>query len=140
MDKEVLQTKLEALIRCVHRIKDQNVSSLEVAAGTGHVGGDFWMIYNFLDYIRNDKEPFFNVYRGVAMSAVGILGWRSCMEDGKTFRIPDFRVKSDRDAVRNDDLTPFPDEKGHVTLPCASSGRSFLRRLPSSVSIMKGSS
>lgn len=29
MDKEVLQTKLEALIRCVHRIKDQNVSSLE---------------------------------------------------------------------------------------------------------------
>ena len=29
MDKEVLQTKLEALIRCVHRIKDQNISSLE---------------------------------------------------------------------------------------------------------------
>jgi hypothetical protein len=29
MDKEVLQTKLEALIRCVHRIKDQNVSSIE---------------------------------------------------------------------------------------------------------------
>ena len=29
MDKEVLQTKLEALIRCVHRIKDQNVSGLE---------------------------------------------------------------------------------------------------------------
>ncbi len=94
-------------------------SHSEVAAGTGHGGGDFWMIYNFLEYIRNDKEPFFNVYRGVAMSAVGILGWRSCMEDGKTFRIPDFRVKSDRDAVRNDDLTPFPDEKGHVTLPCA---------------------
>ena len=29
MDKEVLQTKLEALIRCVHRIKSQNVSSLQ---------------------------------------------------------------------------------------------------------------
>ena len=27
MDKEVLQTKLEALIRCLHRIKDQNISS-----------------------------------------------------------------------------------------------------------------
>ena len=29
MDKEVLQTKLEALIRCVHRIKSQNISTLE---------------------------------------------------------------------------------------------------------------
>ena len=29
MDKEVLETKLEALIRCVHRIKDQNISTLD---------------------------------------------------------------------------------------------------------------
>lgn len=29
MDKEVLETKLEALIRCVHRIKDQNITTLE---------------------------------------------------------------------------------------------------------------
>ena len=29
MDKEVLHTKLEALIRCVHRIKSQKVSTLE---------------------------------------------------------------------------------------------------------------
>ena len=29
MDKEVLETKLEALIRCVHRIKDQNISTLK---------------------------------------------------------------------------------------------------------------
>ena len=29
MDKEVIETKLEALIRCIHRIKDQNISTLE---------------------------------------------------------------------------------------------------------------
>ncbi|MBO4321307.1 MAG: DUF86 domain-containing protein [Treponema sp.] len=29
MDKELLKTKLEALIRCIHRIKDQNISKLE---------------------------------------------------------------------------------------------------------------
>ena len=29
MDKDVLETKLEALIRCVHRIKSQNVNSLD---------------------------------------------------------------------------------------------------------------
>ncbi|MBO4320066.1 MAG: DUF86 domain-containing protein [Treponema sp.] len=29
MDKEVLENKLESLIRCIHRIKDQNISKLE---------------------------------------------------------------------------------------------------------------
>ena len=29
MDKEVLETKLAALIRCVHRINEQNISTLE---------------------------------------------------------------------------------------------------------------
>lgn len=29
MDKDVLGTKLEALIRCVHRIESQNVNSLD---------------------------------------------------------------------------------------------------------------
>lgn len=29
MDKDVLETKLEALLRCVHRVKSQNISSLE---------------------------------------------------------------------------------------------------------------
>ena len=29
MDKEVLEAKIAALIRCVHRVKSQNISSLE---------------------------------------------------------------------------------------------------------------
>ena len=61
------------------------------------------------------------------MSAVAILGWRSCMENGKVYPIPDFRDKAQRNAWRNDDLTPFPDENGNVTLPCAT-GKKFLNR------------
>ncbi len=91
----------------------------ELAERAGHGGGDFWTVYNFVNYIRNDVEPFFNVYRGVCMSAVAILGWRSCLENGKTYVIPDFRDKAARDLWRGDDLTPFPDENGHTTLPCA---------------------
>ena len=53
------------------------------------------------------------------MSAVAIYGWRSCLENGRVYNIPDFRDKAQRDAVRNDDLTPFPDENGNnITLPC----------------------
>ena len=91
----------------------------ELAERAGHGGGDFWTVYNFVEYLKNGTEPFFNVIRGAAMSAVGILAWRSCMQDGKTFRIPDFTKKEDRDAVRDDDLTPFPDADGKTTLPCA---------------------
>ncbi len=91
----------------------------ELAEKAGHGGGDFWTVYNFVEYILHDVEPFFNVYRGCCMSAVAILAWRSCLENGKTYPIPDFTDKASRDTVRDDILTPFPDENGNVTLPCA---------------------
>ena len=56
---------------------------------------------------------------GALMSTVGILAWRSCLENGRTIALPDFRKKEDRDAIRDDALTPFPDENGRATLPCA---------------------
>ncbi len=90
------------------------------AKEAGHGGGDFWVVYYMIKYFADDVPPFFDVYRSAAMSATAILGWRSCLNHGENFRIPDFRSKEDRDAVRGDDLTPFPDENGNgITLPCA---------------------
>ena len=60
------------------------------------------------------------------MSAVAILAWRSCLEDGKTFYIPDFRSKEDRERVKNDNLSPFPKEDGSTDLPSAA-GKLFLK-------------
>ena len=91
----------------------------DLAEKAGHGGGDFWTVYNFVESIQSGTTPFFDVYRGCCMSAVAILGWRSCLENGKVYAIPDFRDKTQRDAWRHDDLTPFPDENGRVTLPCA---------------------
>lgn len=89
------------------------------ASGSGHGGGDYCTVRIFLDYLKGGETPFFDVYRGCVMSAVAIYGWRSCLENGKVYNIPDFRDKAQRDAVRNDDLTPFPDEDGNgITLPC----------------------
>ena len=52
------------------------------------------------------------------MSATAILGWRSCLNHGENFRIPDFRDENDRKMYENDDLTPFPDDNGEgATLP-----------------------
>ena len=92
----------------------------EKAARAGHGGGDYWIVQEMKDCFIRGKEPFFDVYRAVAMSAVGILGWRSCLNHGENIKIPDFRNKEERDAVRDDRLTPFPDQDGNgITLPCA---------------------
>ena len=102
------------------------VANGELAEKAGHGGGDFWTLFNFVNCVLNDEPVFFDVYRGCCMSAVAILGWRSCMENGKVYPIPDFKDKAQRDLWRDDDLTPFPDESGNVTLPCAT-GKKFLQ-------------
>lgn len=92
----------------------------DIAEKAGHGGGDFWVMYLFVQCIREKKEPFFDVYRAAAMASAGILAWRSVLEGGKTFDIPDFRNEEERARWENDELSPFPDENGEVSLPCAS--------------------
>ena len=83
------------------------------ALKSGHGGGDYWIVQEIKDCLEGGKEPF-------AMSATAILAWRSCLNHGENFRIPDFRKKEERDLVKDDNLTPFPDENGEgITLPCA---------------------
>lgn len=80
----------------------------ELASKAGHGGGDFWTNFEFANAIRSGKQPFLDVYRGVAMSSVGILAWKSALEDGTPFDVPDFRKKSIRKIYENDHWSPFP--------------------------------
>lgn len=87
------------------------------AAKAGHSGGDYFVAKQFIESIRGECKPYFDVYRATAMASVGILGWRSCLEDGKPYRIPDFRNESDCTLYENDNDSPFPDENGYAALP-----------------------
>ncbi len=90
----------------------------KLAATGGHGGGDTWVVCNMYEYFVNGKDPFFDVYRSVAMSATAILGWKSALNHGENFRIPDFKNPADREAARKDTDTPFPDANGEgATLP-----------------------
>ena len=80
----------------------------ELARSAGHGGGDFWTNFEFANAIRAGGQPFLDVYRGVAMSSVGILAWRSALEDGAPYAVPDFRDEKKRKAYENDTWTPFP--------------------------------
>jgi hypothetical protein len=80
----------------------------EQAMQAGHGGGDFFTNYHFAQAIRSGEAPFLDVYRGVTMSIVGPLAYRSALNDSNTVDVPDFRREEDRVAFEADDWRPGP--------------------------------
>ncbi|MAG37193.1 MAG: hypothetical protein CL878_13245 [Dehalococcoidia bacterium] len=80
----------------------------DAALRTGHSGGDFFMNYHFAQAIRTGEPPFLDVYRGVAMSIVGILAYRSALSDGTPVDVPDFRRPETRASYATDHWCPDP--------------------------------
>lgn len=94
------------------------------AGKAGHGGGDFFTAHYFTEAIRTGKPPYLDVYRGVAMSCVGILGWKSVLASGGPFEMPDFRREASRATFANDHWTPFSNRAGRP--PIASQGEPSL--------------
>ncbi len=75
-----------------------------MAAGTGHGGGDFWVLYYFARQILEGIPGPFDVYASADCTIAGIQAYRSQAENGAPQPIPDFRVPSEREAYRNDEF------------------------------------
>jgi predicted dehydrogenase len=84
----------------------------EEALKAGHGGGDFFMNYHFANAIRTGQQPYLDVYRGVTMSAIGVLAYRSALADSAPIDVPDFRDPVARQAFANDHWSPNPAEAG----------------------------
>ena len=84
----------------------------DLARQAGHGGGDFWTSFHFANAIRAGVPPYLDVYRGVAMSSVGILAWKSALEDGRPFEVPDFKDEASRKSCENDHWSPWPEQAG----------------------------
>ncbi|MBR6558346.1 MAG: Gfo/Idh/MocA family oxidoreductase [Clostridia bacterium] len=90
---------------------------------SGHGGADYLTARMFHDCIRSGKQPAhpFNIYAAINMSSVAILGFRSMLERGVPYDIPDLRNEEERTKWENDRLTPFYGSDGsEPTLPCCS--------------------
>lgn len=59
-------------------------------------GGDFWTNYYFTQEIISKKQIYLGVYKGVTMSSVGILAWKSSLKDDQPIDAPNFKKKADR--------------------------------------------
>jgi hypothetical protein len=87
----------------------------------GHYGGDFLVMREFLNCIRENRKPKMDVYFATAMASVGILAHRSILNGNVPYDIPDFRREEDRVKYENDNLSPFWGSDGsEPTLPSCS--------------------
>ncbi len=77
------------------------------AAKAGHGGGDCFTNHYFAEAIRTNEQPYLNVYRGVAMSVVGILAWKSALDNGSAFAVPDLCDEAARRACEDDHWRPM---------------------------------
>jgi predicted dehydrogenase len=79
-----------------------------LAEKMGHGGGDFWVLYYFAREILTGEKAFWNVYRAADVTLAGIFAYRSAVNKGLSFDIPDFRKPEMREAFRNDTETQNP--------------------------------
>ena len=90
------------------------------AKKAGHGGGDFYVVYHFVRYLKQGIEPPFTVIPAVTLSALEIMAGRSVQNGGVAYDIPDFSKEEDRKKYENDTLFVTPDENHNVTYPCCS--------------------
>ena len=74
------------------------------AASTGHSGGDFWVLYFFARQILTGEPAPFEIYSAADCTIPGILAYRSQMENGVAYDVPDFRDPKQRTPWRGDDF------------------------------------
>lgn len=67
-------------------------SASEEQNRAGHGGGDFFLVQDFVDAIREGKKPDIDVYQACEWTAVGLLSELSVMNRGKTIDVPNFRT------------------------------------------------
>jgi len=60
------------------------------ARRTGHGGGDYFVVSDFVEMVRWDREPFVDVYDSATWSAIMPLSAQSIRDGGASVEIPDF--------------------------------------------------
>lgn len=97
----------------VYKQEVESEEELERMKDTGHGGIDYRMMKEIVADLREGRQPYFDVYRAVNMSAAAILGWRSVLNDSAQQTLPDFRDEESRKICDGDTATPFPDMNGN---------------------------
>jgi predicted dehydrogenase len=60
-------------------------------SGAGHGGGDFFIVSDFIDAVRQNTAPEINVYKACEWTAVALLSELSVTNGGRVMEVPIFR-------------------------------------------------
>jgi len=91
----------------------------EEAARHGHGGGDWFTFHYFRKALETGEiEPRLGIHDSLAMTAIGIQGYRSALAGGAPMKVPDFADSAARDRYRHDHWAHGPLAKGPERAPC----------------------
>ena len=117
---------------CIRIVDLQGERTLRVPPGSGgHGGGDLEVDRVFADAVRQGAQPFFDVYRSVAISITGALGHRSALDDSRSVDVPDLSDREQRRRHATDTWSPDPAAAGPGQPP--PSVRGFVEPSPDDV-------
>lgn len=74
-----------------HYLPERYKNATEEQKATGHWGGDYFIVLDFIEAIRSGAQPAIDVYDACEWTAVALLSELSIMNGGKTMEVPDFR-------------------------------------------------
>ncbi len=89
----------------------------DLAGGSGHGGGDLFVMFEFLKSVRTNSTPDIDVYMALDMTLPGILAWRSALNGGGFIDVPDMREETIRRKYEDDSLSPRPGTPEDQALP-----------------------
>lgn len=77
-----------------HLLPERYRNVTEEQRSSGHWGGDFFIVQDFVDAIRTGAKPAIDVYDACEWTAVGLLSELSVANNGKVMEMPNFRAAS----------------------------------------------
>jgi len=72
-------------------LPDRYKTATQEQLAAGHGGGDFFIVKDFIDAVREHRQPELDVYTGCEWTAVGLLSELSVANNGRTMTMPHFR-------------------------------------------------
>ncbi len=72
-------------------LPERYLNATEEQKHSGHDGGDFFIVEDFINAIRTETQPELDVYKACEWTAVGLLSSLSVVNKGRTLEVPHFR-------------------------------------------------
>ena len=83
--------KWQALSEFEEYLPERYRNATEEQLKSGHWGGDFFIVDDFIRAIRTGEKPAIDVYEACEWTAVALLSSISVANNGRTMEIPHFR-------------------------------------------------